>query len=267
MLIDQARQPLDRQPPVPDRQQQFGRDRIALDPAMAGARQHVGPPLQAHFARQRLADLFAHPGNLDIEGVERQQRAALVRRHEQRGGVAGKIMGAHQVGAEIRRIACCRPRRSWHRDQRRRDAPPLADHDVVGADRRAGLHRIQHHPHRAQRLAKRRRRQPDVGAGADDQRIDAVRPRRTRASSDSLSISSGLRDRPGPDRIRQAQQRAAMRHVGEGEAALAVGLDRRRSRKMRSVRARPAIVTSSTACPARRPGWCRRRDRSGSARR
>ena len=58
MLIDQARQPLDRQAMIPDRQQQFGRDRIALDAAMAGARQHVGPPLQAHFAGQRLADLF-----------------------------------------------------------------------------------------------------------------------------------------------------------------------------------------------------------------
>ena len=121
---------------------------------MAGAGQHVGPPLQPHFARQRLADLLAHPGNLDIEGVERQQRAALRGRHEQRGCVAGKIMAAHQFGAEAGGIPARRRRRSWHRDQRRRDAPPLADHDVVGADRRTGLHRVQHDPDRAQRLAQ-----------------------------------------------------------------------------------------------------------------
>src|ERR1043166_7803571 len=34
------------------------------------------------------------------------------------------------------------------------------------------------------------------------------------------------RDRPGPDARRQAQDRAAMRHVAEAEAALAVGVDR-----------------------------------------
>ena len=42
----------------------------------------------------------ANPRNLDIEGVERQQRPALVGRDEQRGGVADKIMGADQLGAE-----------------------------------------------------------------------------------------------------------------------------------------------------------------------
>ena len=36
---------------------------------MAGARQHVGPPLQAHFARQRLAYLLAHAGNLDNKSL------------------------------------------------------------------------------------------------------------------------------------------------------------------------------------------------------
>ena len=77
MLLDQPRQQLDRQAEFADRLQQFGGDRIALDAAMAGALQHVGPPLQPHFARQRLADLLAHPRNLDIEGVDRQQRAAL----------------------------------------------------------------------------------------------------------------------------------------------------------------------------------------------
>ena len=141
---------------------QFGRNRIALDAAVAGAGEHVGPPLQPHFAGQRLAHLLAHAGNLDIEGVERQQRAALLGRHEQRGGVAGKIVGAHQLGAEFGGRLVCRSRCSWHRDQRRRDAPPLADHDVVGADRRTRLHRVQHHLHRAQRLAQLGWRQPDA---------------------------------------------------------------------------------------------------------
>ena len=173
MLGDQPRQPLDRQAEIPDRPQQFGRDRIALDAAMALACQEVGPPLQAHFPGQRLADLLTHPGNLDIEGIDRQQRAAFDRRHEQRGGVARKIMGAHQIGAECRGILAV-GRCSWHRDQRRGDAPAFAHHDVVGADGRSGLHRVQHDLHLAQGVAERPRRHPDVRAGADDQGVDAV---------------------------------------------------------------------------------------------
>ena len=126
---------------------------------------------------------------------------------------------------------------SWHRDQRRRDAPPLADHDVVGADRRTGLHRVQHHVHRAQRLAQR----PMAAARPRCRcRRSAYRchwRRRTRGPAKPRRFPQVFVDRPGPDRIRQAQQRAAMRHVGERKAALAVSLDRRRPRKMRSVRA------------------------------
>ena len=69
MLIDQPRQRLDRQAVRPDRPQQFGGDGIAFDAAMPRSREHVGPPLQADFAGQRLADLLAHPRYLDIEGV------------------------------------------------------------------------------------------------------------------------------------------------------------------------------------------------------
>src|SRR3981081_1397284 len=101
MLLDRARQPRDRQTPAPDRQQQFGRNRIALDTAMAYAREHVGPPLQAHFTRQRLAHLLAHTGNFEVEGIYRQQRSALSNRHEQRGCVAGKIVATHQLSAEL----------------------------------------------------------------------------------------------------------------------------------------------------------------------
>ena len=154
VLVDQARQRIDRQAVVADHLQQFGRDRIAFDAAMARAGQHVGPPLQPHLAGQRLADLLAHARNLDIEGVDREQRAALGRRHEQRRCVADEIMGAHQIGAEAGGVLRAPRLRSWHRDQRRGDAPALAHHDVVGADRRPRLHRVQHHPHRAQRLAQ-----------------------------------------------------------------------------------------------------------------
>src|SRR6202035_2285294 len=102
-------------------------------------------------------------------------------------------------------------------------------------DRGSGLHRVEHDADLAQRLTKRLRWQPDIGAGADNQRIDAL-GRGEYTGQRGLIDFLRFDDRPGPDRIRQAQQRAAMRHLGESKAALAVGLDRRRSRKMRSVR-------------------------------
>ena len=105
MLIDEPRQPLDRQAAVPDREVEFGRDRIALDAAMAFARQHIGPPLQADFTGQRLAHDLPDAGDLDIEGVDGEQGAALLGRHEQRRCVTGKIVAAHQFGAEFGRLA------------------------------------------------------------------------------------------------------------------------------------------------------------------
>ena len=100
VLVDQPRQRLDRQAEFADRQQQFGRDRIALDAAMA-----VRPPacrstIAAAFRPAAAGSPGRARGNLDIEGVDRQQRAALAGRHEQRRGVAGKIVAAHQIGAE-----------------------------------------------------------------------------------------------------------------------------------------------------------------------
>jgi hypothetical protein len=62
--------------------------------------EHVGPPLQADFAGQRLADLVAHATNLDVEGVQREQRAAGRSIDEQRRCVAVEIVAAHEVGAE-----------------------------------------------------------------------------------------------------------------------------------------------------------------------
>src|SRR6266700_236567 len=63
VLFDQPRQRLDRQTEMANRQQQFGRHRITLDATMADAREHIGPPLQADFTRQRLGYLLAHPGD------------------------------------------------------------------------------------------------------------------------------------------------------------------------------------------------------------
>ena len=45
---------------------------------------HIAPPLQADLARHRLARAVAHARDLGIEGIEREQRPALVGRREQR---------------------------------------------------------------------------------------------------------------------------------------------------------------------------------------
>ena len=73
-------------------------------PPCAFARQHVGPPLQPHLARQCLTDMEADPRNLDIEGIERQERPALVGGDEQRRGVADEVVAADEVGAKCGRI-------------------------------------------------------------------------------------------------------------------------------------------------------------------
>ena len=104
MLLDQARQHLDRQIPCPDRPHQLGGDRIAFGAAMGVAGEHVAPPLQPDFAGQGLRDLVAHPRDLDVESIEREQRAANIGGHENRRGIAGGIMTAHQIGAERGRV-------------------------------------------------------------------------------------------------------------------------------------------------------------------
>ena len=73
MLLDQPRNPVDRQMSVPDREQQFRCNRISFDAAMPATCEHVGPPLQTYLTRQRLAHQETHTDNLDIEGIEREQ--------------------------------------------------------------------------------------------------------------------------------------------------------------------------------------------------
>ncbi len=76
-------------------------DATGLAPASSGplAAQHVAPPLQADFAGQRLARHLAHARHLDVEGIERMQRAAMFRRREQRGEKAVAIGRPDQLGA------------------------------------------------------------------------------------------------------------------------------------------------------------------------
>src|SRR3954449_7504246 len=104
MLVGEQRQRLDRQVESTDGAEKLRRYRIALGAAMNLARQHVGPPLQADFTGQGLTYLVADADDLDIEGIERQQRAALGSRREQGRGIARKIVAAHEVSTERSRI-------------------------------------------------------------------------------------------------------------------------------------------------------------------
>ena len=100
MLVDEQRQRLDRQVKIADRAQQLRCDRIALGAAVDKAREQIGPPLKADLAGQGLAHLVSDADDLDIEGVERQQRATLGSGCKQRRRIAWKIVAAHEIGAE-----------------------------------------------------------------------------------------------------------------------------------------------------------------------
>ncbi len=69
--------------------------------ARALARKHLAPPLQPDFARHRLARQLAHARNLDVEGIERKQRAAMLCRREQRREKAILVGLAHQRFAMV----------------------------------------------------------------------------------------------------------------------------------------------------------------------
>ncbi len=108
MRLDQSPQQLDRKIVIPDREQEFRRDRIAFNAAMPRAREHIHPPLQADFSRQRLGDLLPDPDDLDVERIKRQQRAAATERREQRRRIAAEVVGAHQFRTERRgHVLCC----------------------------------------------------------------------------------------------------------------------------------------------------------------
>jgi hypothetical protein len=77
----------------------------------------------------------------------------------------------------------------------------------------------------AKALAQGGRSNPWVAAGAEDEQVDArgrLKNQRQRLRRDGLRV----RDRPGPNSVRQAKERTAMRQSGEAEAAIPIGIDR-----------------------------------------
>ncbi len=56
----------------------------------------LAPPLQADLPEHRLGDALAHPRDLVVEGVEREQRLAPTRRGEERGLIAVAVVPANQ---------------------------------------------------------------------------------------------------------------------------------------------------------------------------
>jgi hypothetical protein len=104
MRLDHALERFARQGVLFDGAEQFGRDRVAGGLPVRGPGQKIAPPLQADFAGERLADVLADAGDLEIERVQRQQRPAQFRLDEQRRGVAFEIAAAH----EARAMGCIR---------------------------------------------------------------------------------------------------------------------------------------------------------------
>src|SRR6185312_13546941 len=133
-----------------------------------------------------------------------------------------------------RRAAAPRSRRRGYRasldvvdrDQRRPDRPALTQQNVVGPHGPAGRDGLDDHLAVAQRLPDRLVEAYDIVAEADQQNIDLVGGVEYR-----LQILAGdLRRRayvPGMHAGRQAEQRAAMTHVGKAEAAIAIAVDQR----------------------------------------
>ena len=93
---DQAGQQLGRQPVARHRREQGRRHRVGLDVAGGFAGDRIAPPLQPDLAGQRLVNDLAHPRDLDIEGIERIERAAMLGRSEQGGEKAILVGRAHQ---------------------------------------------------------------------------------------------------------------------------------------------------------------------------
>jgi hypothetical protein len=83
--IDQAEQRLAREAALRNGIEQRCSDRIGIDLAARFVAQRVAPPLQADLTWQYLARRLAHPGDLAVEGIERMEMPAQVRRREQRG--------------------------------------------------------------------------------------------------------------------------------------------------------------------------------------
>ncbi len=80
--VDQRDQTRPRQGAPRDRFEKRRRDRIGRHLAPALPREHVTPPLQPDFARQRLARCLVHAGDLAREGIKRMEMLARRRWRE-----------------------------------------------------------------------------------------------------------------------------------------------------------------------------------------
>ena len=123
-----------------DRAQQFGGDRMALNTAVIPPFQQIGPPLQTDLARQWLADLRRAPARSRHRTHKAPAANAACLPARTASSIASEIMLAHEVcadAASARRLSLMARRSAPHATRRR-----FADHDVVGADRGTGLHRV-----------------------------------------------------------------------------------------------------------------------------
>jgi len=82
MGIDQRDKRPRRQGVRRDRIEKRSRDRIGRHFAPALPSEHITPPLQPDFARQRFARCIAHAGDLAREGIKRVEMLARRRRRE-----------------------------------------------------------------------------------------------------------------------------------------------------------------------------------------
>ena len=109
-------------------------------------------------------------------------------------------------------------------------------------------------PAALQRGPQRRRQAAQILARADQQDLDLAglgqHPVEIRRRQ-----RSGISQLPAMDAGGQAQQRAAMRHVGKAEAAIAIGVDRRAAGKMRLADFDAFAMTIPPACRRRSLPW------------
>ena len=184
-------------------------------------------------------------GDLRGECGQRQQRLALRRRSEQRREVAIRLTGFRSVNDGACTMGCGADFSFTLCTARSAGTPALAPArhgDQRSADRR-GLRPAAHCRYGTPLPCS----WPPGHAGlregaaqtvADGQLLALPVPRISSCSA-SFSASAGAREGcssgsagcPGVNAARQAQDRAAVAHAGEPEAAVAVGIDRRAARK------------------------------------
>ena len=224
MRVDEGDQPPRIETVARDARAQGGRDRMRRRLAVALALEHLAPPLQADLARHRLARHLAHAADFDGEGIERGERIAFVRRREQRREIAVAVVLAHQRRAMVGIVhatamsAAPTRRRSASSTFQVRTAAPVGMASTLSDSV-------------AETLAQRVLQHERIAAAADQEEIEFAGAREGRLEHRGGQIGEA-RHRPGPDAVGKAQQRAAMRQAAEAEAAIAIGLDRRRLRQV-----------------------------------